>query len=107
VTLIQRVVGLTKIEEETNTPQSYRFYTQQKRVLLQKLISVPLAKKIALHSNKSTNQMHQSLRFVARRSNTDQHFSGILMPIIKSSTTAVAASGLPLERVGSSVIGRG
>ena len=29
------------------------------------------------------------------------------MPIIRSSTTAVAASGLPLERGGSSVVGRG
>jgi len=29
------------------------------------------------------------------------------MPIIRSSITAVAASGLPLERGGSSVVGRG
>jgi len=29
------------------------------------------------------------------------------MPIIRSSTTAVAASGLPLERGGSSTFGRG
>ena len=29
------------------------------------------------------------------------------MPIIRISTTAVAASGLPLERGGSSVVGRG
>jgi len=38
--------------------------------------------------------------------NTAQHASGILMPIIRRST-AVAASGLPLERGGSSAVGSG
>jgi hypothetical protein len=98
------------VEQARNLHRFWRFINRRIRfspAAIIKKIDLYQAINFLQFSNKSTNQIHHSLRFIARRSNTAQHISGILMPIFRSLSTAVAASDLPLERGGSSAVGRG
>jgi len=78
-------------------------------VCLRKLISTFRISKTVHHDTfKRINQPDAAISQVYYLSlNTAQHVSGTHMPIIRSSTTAVAASGLPLQRGGSSAVTRG
>jgi hypothetical protein len=59
------------------------------------------------NSNKSLTRCNSFSSLLSWRLCTAHHVSGIITPIIESSTTAIAASGLLWESGGSSAVGRG
>ena len=82
------------MESLSETTKSHGIYRQERREgTFVNLGSVSPC--ISMHSNELIPTRCSNYRFIACRLNTAQYVSGILLPIIRSLSTAAAASGLP------------
>jgi len=68
---------------------------------------VPMPMEVLYNSNKSSNKTQQLHKFITWRLCVAQHVSGASSPIIRSLQLHSQSLVLPLERGGSSVVGRG